>query len=117
MTIMLETVTLPESGPFDISVALSGNIQVPPETARRRVSVFVGNQIADLLHGEAPDLVLGKRGIFWRVPVALSSRSLGRIGIVGTIDVNVETGELGITNQIIEEIEQHAQRLTVSTAL
>lgn len=85
--------------------------------ARRRVSVFVGNEIADLLYGEAPDLVLRENGVYWRVPVVLASRSLGRVGNVGVINVNVETGDLNITDQTISELEQNAQRLAASIAL
>jgi hypothetical protein len=114
---MLETITPPESGPLDIDIKLTANIQVMPETVRRQVSVLVGNQIADLLHGEAPDLVLREDGVYWRVPVVLSSRFLGRIGAVGSIDVHVETGELMITEQTMAEIEDRAQRFAVGTAL
>ena len=117
MTVMLETITPPETGPLDIDIKLTANIQVTPETARRQVSVLVGNQIADLLHGERPDLVLREDGAYWRVPVVLSSRSLGRIGAVGSIDVHVETGELTITEQTVAEIEDRAQRFAVGTAL
>jgi len=108
MTVMVETITLPERGRLDIEIKLTANIQITPEVARRQVSVFVGNHIADLLHGEAPDLVLREKGVYWRVPVVLSSRSLGRIGQVGVIDVDVESGELNISDQTISEIENHA---------
>jgi len=117
MTVMLETITPPESGMLDIEIKLTANIQVTSETARRQVSAFVGNQIADLLYGEMPDLVLRERGAYWRVPVVLSSRSLGRIGQVGIIDVDVETGDLNITDQTIAEIGHHAQRFAISAAL
>jgi len=114
---MLETITPPESGLLDIEIRLNANIQITPDIACRRVSVFVGNQIADLLHGGPPDLVLRENGVYWRVPVLLSSRSMGRIGQVGTIDVDVETGELKITSQTIAEIEKHAQRFAAGAAL
>lgn len=110
MTITLENVTVPDPGPFEISVTLTGNIRLGPEAARHRVSVFVGNQIADLLYGEAPDLVLRENGFFGRVPVVLACRSKGRLGLVGKIDVPVETGELNITPQVISKIEQNAER-------
>jgi hypothetical protein len=87
------------------------------EEARRKVSVFAGNQIADLISGENPDLVWQKNGAFWRVPVVLSSRSLGRIGQVGFIDVNVDTGELQITEQITRRIEENAQRFAAGAAM
>lgn len=117
MTVMLETVNLPEIGLLDISIRVTANILITAEAARRRVSVFVGNTIADLLHGETPSLVLRTNGAYWRVPVVLSSRSLGRIGAVGAIDVDVEHGTLDITEQTIREITDYAQRLAVSTAL
>lgn len=117
MIITLENVTLPEIGPFDINVKLTGNLRLTPETARRRVSTFVGNQIADLLYGEPPDLVLRENGIFWRVPIVLACRSKGRLGIVGKIDVHVETGELNITEQIMNELEQNAERLAATATL
>lgn len=117
MAVTLETITPPQSGPLNIEIKLTANIQVTPETARRRVGVFVGNEIADLLHGDTPDLVLREDGVYWRVPVVLSSRSLGRIGQVGVIDVDVETGDLNVNDQIISEIEARAQRFAAVTAL
>jgi hypothetical protein len=117
MTVTLETITPPESGILAIEIKLNINIRITPEAARRQVSAFVGNQIADLLHGESPHLVLYERGAYWRVPIVLSSRSLGRIGIVGEIDVDVETGDLNLTKRTINEIEQYAARLATRTAL
>ncbi|MEM7345061.1 MAG: hypothetical protein AAF485_12525 [Chloroflexota bacterium] len=117
MSVMVETITLPDSGLLDIEIKLTANIQITQVTAQRQVSVFVGNHIADLLHGEEPDLVLRENGVYWRVPVILSSRSMGRIGQVGAIDVDVETGDLNVTDQIISRIEHHAQRFAASAAL
>jgi hypothetical protein len=117
MAVTLETITPPQSGPLNIEIKLTANIQVTPETARRRVGVFVGNEIADLLHGDTPDLVLREDGVYWRVPVVLSSRSMGRIGQVGVIDVDVETGDLNVSDQTISEIETRAQRFATAAAL
>jgi len=117
MTVTLETIKAPKSGRLDIEIKLTANIKVTPDVARRQVSTFVGNHIADLLHGEAPDLVLREEGAYWRVPVILSSRSQGRIGPVGVIDVDVETGELRINDQVVAEIEDRAHRFAAGTAL
>ena len=46
-----------------------------------------------------------------------SSHSLGRIGVVGSIDVHAETGELMITEQTMAETEDRAQRFAVGTVL
>jgi hypothetical protein len=73
--------------------------------------------IADLLSAEGSGLVWQENNAYWRVPVALTSRSMGRIGVVGTIDVSVESGELQITDQLIEEIEENAERFAAGAAL
>lgn len=117
MSVTIETIKLPESGAFSMEVTVDANIQVTAEEARRKVSVFAGNQIADLLSGDRPTLVVQELGAFWRVPVILTSRSLGRIGVVGAIDVNVETGELHVTEATIEEIETNARRFAAGTGL
>ena len=117
MSIIIESVALPERGPLNIRLDVATTINVTAEEARRKVSVFAGNTIADLLSGERPGLVWQQNTAYWRVPVSLSSRSMGRIGIVGTIDVNVETGELQITDQLIEELEENAQRFATGAAL
>jgi hypothetical protein len=116
MIITLET-QAPETGLLEFNVKVRANIRFSATEARRKVSVFVGNQIADLLHGETPDLVIGEKRSFWRVPVVLGSRSLGRIGVVGKIDVDVESGEMTLSEKTIWEIEQNAERFSAGAAL
>lgn len=117
MSVIIESVSLPEKGPFTAEIKVNADIQVAADDARRQVGIYVGNHIADLLSGEMPTLVVRDNGAVWRVPVVLSSRSLGRIGVVGTIDVNVESGELIINDTIREEIETNAHRFAAGTAL
>lgn len=117
MTLMIETVTPPNSGTFRLELQLAADILVSADAARRQVSAFVGREIADLLHGEPPDLVWQTHGVSWRVPVVLSSRSLGRIGIVGAIDVDVKTGELHLSDDLLHTLEDNAHRLAAGAAL
>lgn len=117
MLIHVETEELPERGLWQISLEVCATINITADEARRKVSAYAGNEIADLLSGEAPDLVWQKSGAYWRVPVVLSSRSFERIGPVGFIDVNVETGKLQLTEQTIRRIEENAQRFAAGAAL
>lgn len=117
MTLMIETVHPPESGVFRLDLHLAADIRVTAETARKAVSAYVGREIADLLYGETPSLLWQESGVYWRVPVALASRSLGRIGVVGVIDVDVESGDLRLTDALIRTIEDNAQRLAAGAAL
>ena len=117
MTLLVETITLPENGKIEIKVEFSADIHTSLVEARRLVSRYVTRHIADLLHGETPTLVWRGDGAFWRVPIALSAPSKGRIGKVGQIDVNVQTGKLEISAELIEQIEEEAERLAINAAL
>lgn len=117
MSITIESVRLPERGQLKLELSVVTTINTTAEEARRKVSVFAGDVIADLLSGETPGLVWQKERAYWRVPVALHSRSLGRIGQVGVVDVDVETGELQINDQIIQDIGDNAQRFAAGAAL
>jgi len=115
--VMFETIPTLEVGSLDLTFRLKANIQITAKKAQQLVSIFVGNQIADLLYGGSPDLIIRTNNTYWRVPVTLSLPSLGRMGVVGVIEVHVETGELQINEQLIKEIKQNAQRLATSTTL
>ena len=60
-----------------------------------------------------PTLVLDEH-IYWRVPVILSLTSRGDVGEVGAIEVDVETGQLHVTPQLIMEINSRAEGLALS---
>lgn len=117
MTLMIETVTPPTSGSFQLDLHLTADIRITANDARKAVSAFVGQQIADLLHGDRPDLVWQEAGVYWRVPVVLSSRSLGRVGVVGSVDVDVETGELTLNDELLLTLSDNAHRLAAGAAL
>ena len=115
MSVMLETINLPESGLFELNIHQIVNIKIKAENARRRVTRYVGDYIGDLLYGEKPTLVLQNQRVFWRVPVVIANGESGRIGQVGAIEVDMETGELIITEALIQEIKQNTHRLVTRT--
>jgi hypothetical protein len=117
MSVTIETVQPPEKGRFSVVLNVQVNIEITADEARRQVGVYAGNHIADLLSAEEPALVVQQDSACWRVPVVLSSRSLGRIGIVGAIDVNVESSELLVDDAIGAEIAANADRFAAATAL
>ena len=57
-----------------------------------------------------PKLVVGERMV-WRVPVMLALPAVGEIGQTGEIDVDVETGKLKLSPEIIHSIAQNGERL------
>ncbi len=108
MSVQLEGLTFPRSGRVDVDIRVSADIHVTATVARRRVSRLVISEIGNLLYGGAPTLVVGER-VWWRVPVMLAYPDTGPVGQVGTLDVDVETGEVLASAEKITEIADYAQ--------
>jgi len=100
---------IPRSGQMEFTIQVSANVHFSAEAARRLVSRFVANEIAYLLRGGSPTLIVADR-VRWRVPVLLTLPSHGIVGPVGSIDVDVETGEFTITPDEIHLIKENAEQ-------
>jgi hypothetical protein len=102
---------LPSSqGRLSIHIEVVADVNVSAFVARQKVTGFVVDEISTQLHGKDPTLLVSDR-IRWRVPVVLSLPPAGDLGEVGAIEVDVETGQLGITEELIEEITLRATEL------
>ncbi len=115
MSVELRTLT-PQAGQLDIQIHLSATINVTAFSARQKVTGFVVDEISTNMHGGEPRLMVDER-ICWRVPVMLSLPPTGDMESVGTIDVDVATGQLLLTPQIIQEIKRHAHYLATHQEL
>ncbi len=100
---------IPRFGKVEFTIQVSGHIHYSAEAARRAVGRFVAGEIAYLLRSGEPSLVMTER-IVWRVPVDLTLPSHGVVGTVGQIDVDVETGELDVTPEMIRRIQENAEQ-------
>jgi hypothetical protein len=105
-----------KSTEVDISIHVKATINITPFVARQKVNVLVLDRIGTGLLAENPDLVATDGRLRWRVPVVLSLAGHGRIGQVGTVDVDVQTGEVLADDDLIKTINQHAIQLAPSTA-
>lgn len=85
---------------------------VSAKSAQKIVGRFVADEISYLLRAGEPDLVPSKR-VYWRVPIELAFPDQGIVGAVGTLDVDVETGQIVATPKDIAEITHHTERLVV----
>jgi hypothetical protein len=106
---------LPKSGRLEVHIKVTADVNISAYAARQKVNDFVLSDISYMMHAGDPTLVLTER-ICWRVPVILSLTSRGDVGEVGTIDVDVETGQMHVTPQLITEINARAEGLTLSAA-
>jgi len=100
----------------DINAHVTATINVTPFLARQKVNVFLLDKVGTGLLSESPDLAAIGGRLYWRVPVALNLPGRGRLGQVGAIDVDVQTGEVLTDDTLISDITRHANQLTAGSA-
>ena len=110
MSILLDTHEIPEKGKVQLKIDRSFEIKITAETARRTVNRWLLDEVSSLLGVDPPTLVVGEQ-VVWRVPVWMSFPHTGRAGIVGVVDVNVETGRMNNSPDCKTAIERQAQAL------
>lgn len=110
MTIILEPFTLPKKGKVNLKVDRSFDIKVTAEEARRKVQRWLVDEVSLLLGADEPTLVVGDR-VVWRVPAWLGLPHTGRIGVVGTVEVDVTTGEMTNSPACKADLERRSEEL------
>jgi hypothetical protein len=95
----------------------SASLNISAEEARRLVNRQVVTKLGTGLIARDPELTTDRERVVWRVPIVLSLPNLGDLGQVGTVDVDVESGDLLINTDNQERIIQRARRLCPSTKL
>jgi hypothetical protein len=105
-----------QSAQVDIQVHVTATINVTPFVARQKVNVLLLDKVGTGLLSETPGLVAAEGRLRWRVPVALALPWRGRLGQVGTIDVDVQTGEILADDTLIRDFTDRANQLAASPA-
>jgi hypothetical protein len=95
---------------IDITLTVRARIEVNAETAQRKVTGWLVSEVGNLLVGDAPKLVITDRAV-WRVPVLLTSPSRGVVGIVGSVDVDAQSGEVLADEALGRRILEDAHRI------
>lgn len=101
---------IPQTGDIHLTIEVSARQNFSAKSAQKLVRRFVADEISYLLRAGEPALIVGQQ-LCWRVPVQLAFPNQDIVGTVGTIDVNVETGQMSITPEKIAEMTRHAERL------
>lgn len=108
--IELEELDLPAQAKIKVELTITSEINITGYTAQRKVTKLLLDEVANLLYGERPNLVVGQR-LLWRVPVWLGLPSLGPVGQLGVLDVDAQTGEILFTQEILTEILERGNAL------
>ena len=93
MAIILNDYAIPEKGQVNIEFKLSFEIKHTAVQAQRTVNSWLLNEISYLIGADMPTLILHQRPA-WRVPAWLTLPGTKHKEIIGTIDVDVETGQI-----------------------
>jgi len=109
--ILVEQYTIPEKGEFEVYVKCKVNLRISAEEARRKVNYWLLDQVSTMVGAETPELVLKGAQTVWRVPAILTATHIGRVGVVGYLEVDVETGEIGNPAAAKEQLLRMAEVL------
>ncbi len=108
--ILVDNCVLPRKGAVSLHIKRNFTINVAAEEAQQQVHRWLVTEISSNIGAESPTLVIGERPI-WRVPAYLTFPRFGRVGVVGAVDVDVETGAIHQQMQCRGAIEQAADKL------
>ncbi len=101
----------------DITIQVKTTINVTPFVARQKTNCLLLDKVGTGLMAEKPILMTVDNRLIWQVPVILALPNRGRLGQVGTIGVDVQTGALLFDPSQIETITANANQLASSTPL
>lgn len=107
---------IPQTGQLSVEIHLTASVNVSAKVARRKVNAFLATHLGNLLLAGEPSLTIGNK-IVWRVPVDLTVPNKGRIGKVGEIDVDVESGEVLSSMEQLEGFQTYGENLATRSAL
>jgi hypothetical protein len=110
MAIIIDPFTIPEKGQVELKVQRSFEIKVTAEEARRQANRWLHDNVTMLIGAERPTLVVGEQ-VVWRVPAVFRAPDLGRVGVVGIIEVEVNSGVMTLPSDLGPELERKAEEL------
>jgi hypothetical protein len=113
-TITLTGEGIQDTRELDIHISIVARVNIDARTARRRATAWLVTNVGNMLVGGAPQLVISQQTV-WRVPVLLTSPSVGTVGQMGTVDVDAESGELLISADLRERILDNVKHLARPT--
>jgi hypothetical protein len=112
----LPAMQLPAESTLDITIRVTQPLNITAFSARQRVTQYVMLELSNQLCGDTPELTVGER-VYWSVPVVFTLPGKGVVGRVGTLPVDVATGELLTDPQTEREMMRHVEQLARGTAL
>ena len=114
MAVVIDPYVLPEKGEFEFYIKRTVNLRVTAEEARRKVQHWLLDQVSYMMGAESPQLVLQEDATVWQVSVILTASQVGRVGIAGSVAVDVQTGEILCNSVEKAQIRHNAAALAAT---
>jgi len=105
-----------QTAQLDIHVHVSATLNVTPFIARQKVGGLVLSKVGTGVGADEPSFIVTGERVVWRVPLFLALPGLGRLGEVGEIDVDAQTGEILADQSTLERIIENARRIAPDSA-
>jgi hypothetical protein len=104
--VVIQTPVTNDAKRINLVVHISTEV-IAPEVARKRANGWLVDNVGNLLLAETPELLAGEKMV-WRIQVVLSYPTRGRVGTIGTIDLDAVTGEVLANDAVIERLHTDA---------
>lgn len=119
VSVMLEKMSLPSTGVVKVQVDYTFDLKISAEEAQHLVHSWLGGDVSYMIRADEPTLVIdedksGRPLAHWRIPAILTATHLGDVGVVGQVDVDVETGEIRDAKRCAELILSNAKNLATT---
>ena len=107
-----QATTWPESGGFTVKTPpLEVEIQVSPDSARRRANGYLARYVGLAMEAGEPALMWGQKPV-WRMPIYLTLRGWGQVAKLGELDVDALTREVfPFSHTQIKEMQDRADAI------
>lgn len=93
-----------------IHIAVEATVNIDAQTAKRKVTGWLIDEVGNMLMGGIPQLVIAQKTI-WRVPALLYSSKQGLIGEVGVVDVDTDSGIVFADDQLRDHILNNVRQI------
>ncbi|MDM8527073.1 hypothetical protein QUF58_02570 [Anaerolineales bacterium HSG24] len=111
MSIMINNKTIPEKGSITLKIDRTFEIRVTAKQAQRTVNHWVQHEVSYLMRALAPILVVDEKQIVWQTPISFGVPHLGQVGTIGTIEVDIVTGQMTNSGVNKAKLINQAERL------
>ena len=100
----------------DVTIRVTSQLNLTAFSAKQKVAGLALSEIGTGIAADEPELVVSRQRVVWRVPLHVAVPGLGRVGDIGVIDVDAQTGEVLADHRTYQSLRRHARQLAPADA-